>query len=83
MLRVLRLVRMFTLIRVFRSSFYLIVDTFSDSFTTLNTIVFLIFLSGMVMSALMFTVEAHELDPLTHVSSLLSHFHWKTTSWAR
>ena len=66
-LRVLRLVRMFSLIRVFRQSFHLIVDTFTDSFTTLNTIVFLIFLSGMVMSALMFTVEATELDPLTHV----------------
>ena len=73
-LRVLRLVRMLKLVVVFKSSFALITATFKDSFTTLNTIVFLILLCGIILSALMFTVEAVLLDPLTQVRFVLHHF---------
>ena len=66
-LRVLRLVRLFKVIKFYKQSFDLITSTFADSFTTLNTIVFLIVLSCIILSALMFSVEAGSLDPLTHV----------------
>ena len=66
-LRVLRLVRMFKLIKLYKRPFDLIIATFADSFTTLNTIVFLILLSGIIISMLMFAIEAAALDPLTHV----------------
>lgn len=70
-LRVLRLVRMFKLIKLYKRPFDLIVATFADSFTTLNTIVFLILLSGIIISELIFAVEASVLDPLTHVRTPL------------
>lgn len=71
-LRVLRLVRIFTLISIYKTSFNLIFSTFSDSFTTLNTIVFLILLTGIILSALMFAAEAETLDPVTQVRHALA-----------
>lgn len=66
-MRVLRLTRAFKLVNFYKQSFDLIVSTFADSFTTLNTIVFLIMLAAIILSGLMFTAEATALDPLTHV----------------
>jgi hypothetical protein len=72
--RVLRLTGIFKVFKVNRKSFELITATFADSITTLNTIVFLILLTGIILSALVFAAEAVVLDPLTHVRPRCSSF---------
>jgi hypothetical protein len=66
-IRALRLVRMFRLMAIFKGPFDLITAAFTDSFTTLSTILFLVVLSGAIASALILAVEAQKTDALTQV----------------
>jgi hypothetical protein len=59
-------VRVFKIVTVYNSSFDLITSTFSKGLTTLNTIVCFFLLCGIMLSTLMFTVEAKTVDPVTH-----------------
>jgi len=58
---------MFKLFKLFRRSFDLITHTLYESVSMLSTIVFLIVLGTFVMAAVIFSVEAVYIDPMTQV----------------